>query len=448
MDAFWQHCLDTLRTRFDAETFDAFIQPASLSLDDTQENLFLLSSPNTATKRWLHNHVAPILSDLIKAQYGDAAELRSRVFKPATTAATAATAPSEAENAQLPPTSVHNGEDSPARKQTFGNFIPGRANELPLIAAKKIAEGDNTVNPLFLYGSTGLGKTHLMQAIKNRYQQKFPNKRILYTSGRAFLNEVVSAVRLGQHDRFLRRYKNLDLLLVDDIQYIGGDKVRTQEEFFFLFNALYESNKSIVLSSDRAPALMDDMPDRLTTRFSAGLPTLITPPEFELRVGIVRQKSKERKLALKEEIIHFIAEHIKSNVRELEGAIIRMQALAQYQGMEVSVDMCRNAINDLIGAGNIRINTDTIIQKTAIQYHLRPSDITSRRRHRNIAKARHIAAYLCRQMTSLSLPQIGQIFGGRNHTTIIHSCEQIEEKIKNDPALWDEIKRLEAAIKG
>lgn len=442
MEKFWQHCLSNLQAHFDAETFSAFIQPVTL---EQEGKVLYLSTPNRVIERWLREHVEALLLKQIQEQYGEELVLHYRQQ--------AVAAPPAAEDATPPPFQPAATRRSSARgginpSQTFQNFIRGRANEIPLLAAERIAGGDNTVNPLFIYGSTGLGKTHLVQAIGNAYLKKFPGRRVRYFNARSFLNEVVQAFRLGQHEQFNNRYRDLDLLLVDDIQYIGGDKTRTQEEFFFLFNTLCENNKSVVISCDRAPLQMEDFPNRLTSRFSAGLPTHITPPEFELRMEIVRQKGAQHRLGLKEEVIKFIAEHVKANVRELEGAINRVQALAQYQGGEVSVEMCRLAMADLIGNGSVQIHPDTIKQKVAAQHHLHVSDLTSQRRHRNIVKARHIAIYLCRQMTALSLPEIGRHFGNRNHTTILHSCRWVEEKSNTNSALWQEIKWLETSIRG
>ena len=445
MENFWQHCLTTLQAHVDAERFGAFVQPTAL---EREGDVLYLIPPNAVAERFLREHAEQMILGMMRAHYGEGVALKYR--------RQGAAAPTAAEEAAIPPQEApaaatarnrqQGGNLNPA--QTFRNFIPGRANEIALMAAKRIADGNNGFSPLFLYGSTGLGKTHLIQAIGNAHLAKFPAHRVRYIGARSFLNEVVQASRKNTHDQFASRYAGLDMLLVDDIQYIGGDKVRTQEEFFFLFNALSESGKAVVISCDRAPAQVGDMPSRLTSRFSAGLPVHITPPEFELRVDIIRQKGAARQLHLKEEVVHFIAEQVKANVRELEGALHRVQVLAEYQGGELSVEVCRNAIADLIGGGGQKIHPDTIKQKVAAQHHLHVSELSSHRRTASVVKARHVAIYLCRQMTSLSLPDIGRHFGNRNHTSILHACRRVEEQVKTDKALDHEIKWLELSIRG
>ena len=435
MEKFTHLCWETLQKHFDHETFGAFIKPTALEIKD---NMLLVSPPNKATERWLRENIEEVVQSVSKTYFGHNILINYHTESSG----------AQTENAEPPPYIPPQKNDSnlPA-KYSFANFIPGRANEIPLIAAKAVARGENLTNPLFIYGSTGLGKTHLIHAIGNEYIENFNNRRVRYVTARAFLNEVVQAFRQNRQEDFKRRYQNLDLLIVDDIQYIGGDKVRTQEEFFFLFNTLYEENKSIVISCDRAPLQIKDLPRRLTTRFSAGFPIHITAPEFELRLEIVRQKAGTRGLVLEEDAVYFIAEHAKANVRELEGAINRVHAMARFQQTKASLALCRNAIADLIGTANILINPDIIKEKVARFYHLRTTDLSSQKRHRSIVIPRHVAVYLCRQMTTLSLPDIGRHFGKRNHTTVLHSCNYIEERIKNDSAFWEEVKTIETAVK-
>lgn len=435
MENFTHLYWETLRQQFDRETFNAFIKPTALEIKD--DTLFL-SPPNKATERWLRKNIEEVVRDVIKTCFG-------RDFPIDYHTGSNGVLPEDTSPPPYQPR-VKNDSNLPV-KYSFANFIPGRANEIPLLAAKAIARGESAPNPLFIYGSTGLGKTHLIQAIGNEYIKNFAGRRVRYITARTFLNEVVQAFRLNRQEDFKRRYQNLDLLIVDDIQYIGGDKVRTQEEFFFLFNTLYEDNKSIVISCDRAPLQIKDLPRRLTTRFCAGLPTHITPPEFELRMEIVRQKAAVRGLALEEDAVYFIAEHAKANVRELEGAINRIHAMAQFQQTKASLALCRNAIADLIGMANILINPDLIKEKVARFYYLRTAELSSQKRHRSVVIPRHVAVYLCRQMTTLSLPDIGRHFGKRNHTTVLHSCRYVEERIKNDSAFWEEVKTIETSVK-
>lgn len=438
MENLGDSCRQFLQAQFDASTYNAFVRPTALALEN---GTLYLSCPNRATERWLRKHAAAALQAFL-AENNPAVALGFRL-------APAAAGQPQPDESQPPPFAPRPANRSNLHsKHSFGNFIPGRANEIPLIAAKDIAKGSSAINPLFIYGSTGLGKTHLIQAIGNEYLCNFPQRRVLYIGARSFLNEVVSAYRLNRQEQFKSRYQDLDLLIIDDIQYIGGDKVRTQEEFFFLFNSLYERDKSVVISCDRAPSQISDLPQRLTTRFSAGLPIHITPPEFELRADIIRQKAAQRGVRLGGEVVLFIAEHVKSNVRELEGAINRVHAMAQFEKTAPSIDICRRAMADLIGQANVSIHPDAIKEKVAGYYHIRASDLSSQKRHGPIVHARHVAIYLCRQMTNLSLPSIGQHFGKRNHTTVLHSCRKMETQLKNDPSLWEEVKHIENSIKG
>lgn len=453
MNNFHDFCRQALQGQFDAQTFNAFIAPTVFALTDGN---LTLAVPNAATERWMRKNTEAALKQAIKAELGEEVQVVYRInpnapLAPATPVAGRTTSESVAampEAALPPPYQAKQGNRTNlSDKYQFSNFVRGHANEIALIAAQNIAKGDSSINPLFVYGSAGLGKTHLIQAIGNTYAANFPRRRVYYTSGRAFMNEVVAAFRQNKSDQFKNRYHNLDLLIVDDIQYIGGDKARTQEEFFFLFNTLHESNKSLVISCDRTPTQIKDLPQRLTTRFAAGLPTQLTPPEFEMRAQIVRQKAEERSVSLATEAVHFIAEHIKSNVRELEGAINRVSALAKFQNKEPTVEVCRMAMADLIGQANVALHPGLIKEKVAVYYHIRVSDLTSQKRQRNVVQPRHVAIYLCRQMTNHSLPEIGREFGKRNHTTILHSCRWVEERMKDDPEFCSELKHLEMSIK-
>ena len=347
-----------------------------------------------------------------------------------------------------PPPATVSRQTNLRRDLTFDNFIPGRANEIALMAAHALASGDRGyANPLFLYGSTGLGKTHLAQAICNTYEAKNKNHKVLYISARDFMGQVVSAFRFNHQERFNERFNQLDVLVIDDIQYIGGDKKRTQEELFYLFNHLYDREKIIVITCDKAPAQINEMPQRLISRFSHGLTTYLSPPELELRENIVLKKAADRNIKLNEKVARLIAEKVKSNVRELEGALKQVLAAAAFKGQEPSIEICQQALPDLLHPSSTTVNASLIQKKVAAFFHIRLGDLIGPKRLKNIVSARQIAMFLCRHLTTMSLPEIGAQFDNRNHTTVLHSCRKIEEKMRTDQNLRENIRILEMLIK-
>lgn len=442
MENFWQYCLRRFKAELDPAAYDAFIEPVSLQKED--DTLFLVS-PNQSTERWLKQNIEPSLRAMMKEYFPEASPSLS--YTTTNSKKSAKTPPKSAKICKTSKSEKNTGNTGLRKELIFESFVPGRANEIALIAAKAIAQGDGNVNPLFIFGNTGLGKTHLVQAIGNEYQRNYPDRKLLYTPARSFMADVVQAFRLNRPEQFKARYQELDMLIVDDIQYIGGDKVRTQEEFFFLFNALYEDGKEIIITCDRSPTNIRDLPSRLTSRFNAGLTTHVSPPEFELRAEILRHKAKQRGVSLETDIVHFIAENIKSSVRELEGALKRVIAMAKFKNAPMSLKLCRSALADLIGQANVLIQPDKIKEKVCQFYNVRLSDLSSKKRHRSISQPRHVAIYLCRQLTNMSLPEIGQHFGKRNHTTVLHSCRQIEERVGNDKILSNEVDSLSMSIK-
>ena len=441
MESFWSSCVVRLQERFDANLFDAFIAGARAEHDGNSRVSVI--APNPAAVRWLEQNTRAVVQQIACEIYGENTEVDFRIGKDEQPAA-ASSAPKS-------------GRAKPARRATslredftFKNFLPGHSNELALVAARVIAEGNaDQISPLlFLFGRTGMGKTHLAQAIGNRYQALFPERRVRYLMARDFMTDVVNACRLDHVEKFRQRYNDLDLLIMDDIQYIGGEnKERTQEEFFFIFNGMFDRKKIIVLTSDRAPAQIREFPNRITSRFIYGVPAQLTAPEQELREAILRQKAEQHGIMLDDNIIRFIAEKIKSNVRELEGALHRVLTNSRFLNKPPTLELCKDALADLITPNRESINVDLIKKKTAEFFRLRVADLSSKRRHRSIAYPRHIAVYLCRQMTNLSLPEIGEQFGSREHSTILHSCRKIEKEIKTNSKLEEDVRILEMLIK-
>lgn len=448
-----QSHLTQLKAEFDEVLFDAFVAPCVVQ---QEQDRYLILAPNNATEAWLKRHLAAPLAAALAADDDPRrldfalmpADARPAVASDESLALGSEPRQPTPSQPRRPNTAANTGL---VERYTFDNFISGKANEAALSLAQHIAKGqatDTLPNPFFLYGSTGLGKTHLAHALGNAYLQNDPSRRVLLTTAQAYKDDVVRAYKLDKAEAFKQRYQHLDLLIIDDIQYMGGDKVRTQEEFFYLFNHLNESNKSIVVTCDRAPTRIDKFPPRLVSRLNAGASITITPPEFELRVEILTYKAKKMGSDLPTEVIHFIAEHIKSSVRELEGAVMQVILRAGFERVPATIPSCRRVLANLIAQTQINnaAYPDLIKEKVAEHYHIRTAELSSRSRQGRIVLPRHVAAYLCRQMTDLSLPEIARHFN-RNHTTIIHSCNHIEQKIAQDSDFKEDLKFLQMSIK-
>lgn len=321
-------------------------------------------------------------------------------------------------------------------KYTFQSFVIGNSNRFAHAASLAVAESPaKAYNPLFIYGGVGLGKTHLMHAIGHYILQENPKAKVVYVSSEKFTNELINAIKDDKNEEFRNKYRKVDVLLIDDIQFIAG-KERTQEEFFHTFNALHEENKQIILSSDRPPKEIPTLEDRLRSRFEWGLIADIQPPDFETRMAILKKKADVEGLNVPNEVMVYIATKIKSNIRELEGALIRIIAYSSLTNRDVSVDLASEALKDIISnKESAPVTVKTIQESVANYYNLRIEDLKSQRRTRNIAYPRQIAMYLSRKLTDMSLPKIGEEFGGRDHTTVIHAYEKISENLKTDEGL-------------
>ena len=321
-------------------------------------------------------------------------------------------------------------------KYTFQSFVIGNSNRFAHAASLAVAESPaKAYNPLFIYGGVGLGKTHLMHAIGHYILQENPKAKVVYVSSEKFTNELINAIKDDKNEEFRNKYRKVDVLLIDDIQFIAG-KERTQEEFFHTFNALHEEDKQIILSSDRPPKEIPTLEDRLRSRFEWGLIADIQPPDFETRMAILKKKADVEGLNVPNEVMVYIATKIKSNIRELEGALIRIIAYSSLTNRDVSVDLASEALKDIISnKESAPVTVKTIQESVANYYNLRIEDLKSQRRTRNIAYPRQIAMYLSRKLTDMSLPKIGEEFGGRDHTTVIHAYEKISENLKTDEGL-------------
>ncbi|HOM02275.1 MAG TPA: chromosomal replication initiator protein DnaA [Acetivibrio sp.] len=317
-------------------------------------------------------------------------------------------------------------------KYTFDTFVIGNSNRFAHAAALAVAEAPGKAyNPLFIYGGVGLGKTHLMHAIGHYILEQNSSQRVLYVSSEKFTNELINAIKDNRNEEFRSKYRNIDVLLIDDIQFIAG-KERTEEEFFHTFNALYEANKQIILSSDKPPKEIS-LEDRLRSRFEWGLIADMQAPDLETRIAILRKKAQLENLNVPNDVIVFIADKIASNIRELEGALNRVIAYSSLTENEITVDLANEALKDILSANKAKILNCTSIQEAVARYFdIRPEDFKSKKRTRDIAFPRQIAMYLCRELTDMSLPKIGEEFGGRDHTTVIHACDKISEEIESN----------------
>ena len=324
----------------------------------------------------------------------------------------------------------------------FSTFVVGNSNQLAYAASLSIAENPSgSFNPLFIYGGAGLGKTHLIQAIGQQIRINNPGAKVLYQSADALVTEIVSSIRYDRMQQFRDRYRSVDALLLDDIQFIGG-KERTQEEFFHTFNALYEAQKQIVFTSDAPPKEIPTLEERLRSRFEWGLIADIQPPDLETKVAIIRKKAEEKKLDVSHDVALFIAERVRSNIRELEGLLNRVTAFASLTGHEINVDVAKEALKDLLGKENKPITAVEIIKVVAAHYGIKVTDLKSKSNARPIAYPRQVAMYMCKELTDLSYPEIGKIFNNKHHSTVMYSVEKIDQLIQDDQQVARTIEML------
>lgn len=334
-------------------------------------------------------------------------------------------------------------------KYTFDTFVIGNSNSFAHAACVAVAESPaKSYNPLFLYGGVGLGKTHLMQAIGHHILEADSTQKVVYVSSEKFTNELVNSIKDDKNEEFRNKYRNVDVLLIDDVQFIAG-KERTQEEFFHTFNTLHEANKQIIISSDRPPKDIPTLEERLRSRFEMGLITDIQPPDFETRIAILRKKAQMDNTEVPDEVTDYIAKNVKSNIRELEGALTRVMAYSSLTKKKVSLEVATEALKDIIVSYNTsEINVVRIKEKVAEVFNIKMEDFNSKKRTRAIAYPRQIAMYLSRDLTDLSLPKIGEEFGGRDHTTVIHACDKISKDLKENIDLKLKVEKIINDLKG
>lgn len=416
----WQQILNFLKKELNEHSFIIWVKTAQpLAYHD---GTLIISTPNEFTRDWLETRYSLLIRNHLEAQLQRPITLRFIT--------------TEAERALTIPQETELTVPFLNPKYTFNTFVIGNSNRLAHAAARAVAETPSkTYNPLFIYGGVGLGKTHLMHAVGHHTLAYNNNRRVVYITSENFTNELINSIRDDKTVEFRNKYRTIDILLIDDIQFLVG-KERTQEEFFHTFNTLYEANKQIIISSDRPPKEIPTLEDRLRSRFEWGLLVDIQPPDLETRIAILRKKAQLENYSLPDDAIFFIATKIKSNIRELEGALLRVIAYASIHQKEINLDLTTEALKDVLSSDHPRHITIPVIQKTVAEYfNLKVEDFKARKRTRNIAFPRQVAMYLARELTDVSLPRIGEEFGGRDHTTVIHAYEKIKEEIKKDNTL-------------
>ena len=439
IDVSWPKITSELKKSLDKDTFQNWIKPIYFeSLIDTS---LTLSVPTRFLRDWIIKNYASV----IKKAYMDQGHSIDKL----------AILVKENNNRIIPGTEViyedkDDDEDTyyddisaPLDpKFTFDNFIVGKPNELAYAAAQRVAQSEVvSFNPLFLYGGVGLGKTHLMHAVAWNIKKRNPKKNVVYLTAEKFMYQFIKALRFKNIMSFKEQFRSVDVLMIDDVQFIIG-KDNTQEEFFHTFNTLIDKKRQIIISADKSPADLDGLEDRLKSRLGWGLVADIHPLTYELRLGILQAKAEQKSLNLKQEVMEFLANKITNNVREMEGALNRLAVHASIEDSEISVDLVKDVLKDLLRTNSRKITIDEIQKKVVEHYNIKLSDMHSPRRSRSVARPRQVAMYLAKSITTRSLPEIGRKFGGRDHTTVIHAIKTIEEIMVNDPNLAEDIELL------
>ncbi len=452
----WTEVQNSLRAEFGDAAFKSWLAP--LNFENIDENTVILSSPTKFLKDW------------IQRQYMD----RLRFFWNEVNPEVRVVELVIKDYDTMPPVTLSNNNEITPSSQpekssdtskniepliesfdvnldprfTFDNFVVGRPNELAFSAAKRIAE-DETVrfNPLFLYGGVGLGKTHLMHAIAWAIREKTPERKVIYLSAEAFMFQFIRAIRHKSMMDFKEQFRSVDVLMIDDVQFICG-KDSTQEEFFHTFNALVDQNRQIIISADKSPSDLEGLEERLRSRLGWGLVADIHPTNYELRLGILQAKAEQKNVDLPLNVLEFLAHRITSNVRELEGALTRVIAHATLVGRAITMETTQEVLRDLLRANDRRVTVEDIQKVVAQHFNVKISDMHSARRSRSIARPRQIAMYLCKQLTARSLPDIGRSFGGRDHTTVMHAVKKVQELMASDQNVTEDVEILQRSLGG
>jgi len=433
LESLWSRMLIALATKVPPAALDSWLRPCRLTAIEGDH--IKIAAPNTYTRDWLHQHHTESLQAAAREVLGGNPRVSLDIDREAPSRTPE---PNETE----PPVAA----PGLSVRYTFDSFVVGNSNQFAHAACQAVAElPSRAYNPLFIYGGVGLGKTHLLHAVGHQIARLYPHLRLLYLSSERFTNDLINAIRYDRTAEFRAKYRTIDLLLIDDIQFISG-KERTQEEFFHTFNDLYEARKQIVLSSDAAPKEIPDLEERLRSRFEWGLIADIQPPDFETRVAILKKKAEIERVLLPDDVAYLIAGRIKSNIREIEGSLTRMIAFCSLSGRNMSVELAQEVLADLWGEEERIITMEHIQRKVADFFGIKLSDMRAKNRTKSVAFPRQIAMYLSRQLTHASLSDIGRAFGGKDHTTVIHAVSKLQLLIQEDPKLKQTIDALTQGI--
>ncbi len=448
MESLWQQCLARLEKELPAQQVNTWLKPLQYGAESSAGEVRLIA-PNRFVLQWVKDRFQARIETLL-AEHAHAPVRLTFVLREAPAPEIVRVSAAEAADRPRPVATRAAGERAASNLLgdfTFENFVPGKANQLARAAAMQVAENPTSYNPLFIYGGSGLGKTHLIHAVGNFVGAHQPAAKVRYLHANQYISDVVRAYQQKSFDAFKRYYHSLDLLLIDDIQFFTG-KDRTQEEFFYAFNALIEAHKQIIITCDTYPRDIAGIDERLKTRFSWGLTVAIEPPEQEMRVAIILKKAEGLGIAIDEDVAFFIAKHVRSNIRELEGALKNVIAVARFSGKDISVDVAREALKDLLSVNNRQVSVENIQKTVAEFYKLKVADLHSKKRSRNIARPRQMAMALAKELTEMSLPEIGDAFGNRDHTTVLHACRTIATLRAKDVELNRDFHVLEQSLKG
>ncbi|HET7763887.1 MAG TPA: chromosomal replication initiator protein DnaA [Burkholderiales bacterium] len=449
MQGFWASCLSRLEKELPAQQFNTWIRPLKLDASAAPSGELRLLAPNRFVLQWVKERFTPRIEALGAEFFSSPIRVAVMLEAAGIPEPAHPAVPARAGSAnKLPAPKPAHDRSSLIPEFSFDGFVAGKANQLARAAALQVAEHPGTsYNPLFIYGGVGLGKTHLIHAVGNHVLQQHPNARVRYLHAAQYISDVIRAYQQKSFDEFKRYYHSLDLLLIDDIQFFTG-KDRTQEEFFYAFNALIESHKQLIITCDTYPKDLAGIDERLKSRFSWGLTVAIEPPEQEMRVAIILKKAEAVSLKLSEEVAFFIAKHIRSNVRELEGALKSVVAYSRFNGRDITLDTAKEALKDLLSAQNRQITVDNIQKTVAEYYKIKVSDMHSKKRSRSVARPRQLAMALAKDLTQMSLPDIGDAFGNRDHTTVLHACRTIATLREKNHEINRDYHVLEQVLKG
>ena len=462
MKDFWQSCSEQLEKELSPQQFGTWIKP--LTPLDYDGQILQIAAPNRIKLDWVKSQFYGRISALASQHWGEPVNVlfvldpklngKKPSFPVADPASSQTDTPSAPEPLAEPVVAPKNARSQSGINEelTFDRLVTGKANQLARAAAIQVANNPGvSYNPLFIYGGVGLGKTHLIHAIGNQILAEQPDARIRYIRADHYVNDVVNAYQRKGFDDFKRYYHSLDMLLIDDIQFIGGNKARTQEEFFYAFETLIGAKKQIIITSDTYPKEITGIDTRLTSRFDSGLTVAIEPPELEMRVAILQKKAGMQGETLSDDVAFFVAKHLRSNVRELEGALRKVMVFSNFHGFKgksITIDVAKNALKDLLSVQNRQISVENIQKTVAEFYNIKVADMYSKRRPANIARPRQIAMYLAKELTQKSLPEIGDLFGGRDHTTVLHAVRKISGERGSDPECNHQLHVLEQTLKG